>query len=88
MKEWEIFKYNDCVKGSRPEENSIVYIHNKRAKAPRGNEYHIFKEGESMWSIAQWYGVRLKALYRLNRMKKDEEPQPGQRISLRKKVKS
>jgi hypothetical protein len=86
IKEWEIFKYNDCVKGSRPAENSMVYIHGKRGKAPRGNEYHIFKEGESMWSIAQWYGVRLNALYRINKMKKGEVPQVGQRISLRKKV--
>jgi hypothetical protein len=87
LKEWEIFKYNDCVKGSRPEENSIVYIRGKRGKAPRGNEYHIFRGGESMWSIAQWYGIRLNALYRINKMKKSDEPLPGQRISLRKKVK-
>lgn len=86
LKEWQIFKYNDCVKGSRPEENSIVYVHNKRGKAPRGNEYHIVREGESLWSIAQWYGVRLNAIYRLNNMKKNEKPQAGQRISLRKKV--
>lgn len=87
LKEWEIFKYNDCTKGSQPEENSIVYIKSKRRKAPRGNEYHIFREGESMWSISQWYGVRLNILYRINRMKKTDEPFPGQRISLRKKVK-
>jgi hypothetical protein len=86
MKEWEIFKYNDCVKGSLPEENSIVYIRSKKGKAPRGNEYHLFREGESMWSIAQWYGVRLNALYRINKMKKSDEPFPGQKISLRKKV--
>jgi hypothetical protein len=87
IKEWEIFKYNDCVKGSRPEENSIVYVHGKRGKAPRGNEYHIVREGETLWSIAQWYGVRLNALYRINRLKKGEEAKPGQRISLRKRVK-
>lgn len=87
MEEWEIFKYNDCTKGSQPEENTIVYVKNKKRKAPRGNEYHIFREGESMWSIAQWYGVKLNSLYRINRMNKNDEPFPGQRISLRKKVK-
>ena len=87
LKEWEIFKYNDCVKGSRPEANSIVYVHGKRGRAPRGNDYHLAKDGESLWSIAQWYGIRLNALYRINRMKKGEEPQSGQRISLRKRVK-
>ncbi len=87
LKEWEIFKYNDSAKGSQPEENSVVYISRKKSKAPRGNDYHIFREGDSMWTIAQWYGVKLNSLYRLNRMTKAEEPQPGQRISLRKKVK-
>lgn len=87
MKEWEIFKYNDCVKGSRPEANSIVYVRGKRGKAPRGNEYHIAEGGESLWSVAQWYGIRLNALYRINRMKKGEEPKAGQRISLRKRIK-
>jgi LysM repeat protein len=87
MKEWEIYKYNDCEKGSKPEVNSVVYIHSKRGKAPKGNDYHLAKEGESLWSIAQWYGVRLNALYRINRMKKGEEPQSGQRISLRKRIK-
>lgn len=87
LKEWEIFKYNDCEKGSKPEANSIVYLRGKRGRAPRGNEYHIAKDGESLWSIAQWYGVRVNALYRINRMKKGQEPQVGQRISLRKRVK-
>jgi hypothetical protein len=86
LKEWEIFKYNDCEKGSRPDENSIVYISGKRRKAPRGNEYHIVREGESIWSIAQWYGIKLNSLYRINKMKNGEVPNVGQRISLRKKV--
>jgi hypothetical protein len=86
LKEWEIFKYNDCEEGSRPQENSIVYIQSKRIKAPRGNDFHVFRQGDTMWSIAQWYGVKLNSLYRMNKMNKGEEPQLGQRISLRKKV--
>jgi len=44
------------------------------------------KQGESLWSVAQWYGVRLKALYRKNRMSQGDVAKPGQQISLRKKV--
>ena len=87
LRERQILRYNDCERGSRPETNSIVYIQGKRGKAPRGNDFHIAKENESLWSIAQWYGVRLNALYRLNNMRKGDEPYPGQRISLRKKQK-
>ena len=86
LKEWEVYKYNDVEKGARPEVGSIVYIQGKRGSAPRGNDFHIIKQGESLWSVSQWYGVRLNALYRKNRMNKGDKPIPGQQISLRKKV--
>jgi hypothetical protein len=31
-----------------------------------------------MRSISQFYGIRLNRIYRLNRMKKDEQPRVGQ----------
>jgi len=86
LKDWEIYKYNDVEKGVQPEAGSIVYIQSKRGSAPSGNDIHILKPGETLWSVAQWYGVRLNALYRKNRMNQGEEPKPGQQISLRKKV--
>jgi len=86
MKEWEIYKYNDVETGARLEAGSIVYIQGKRGSAPRGNDIHIMKQGESLWSVAQWYGVRLNALYRKNRMSQGDVAKPGQQISLRKKV--
>lgn len=86
MKDWEIYKYNDVEPGARLEAGSIVYLQSKRGSAPRGNDFHIIKEGESLWSVAQWYGVRLNALLRKNRMIQGDIPRPGQQISLRKKV--
>lgn len=87
LKEWEIYKYNDVGQGDRPGAGSIVYLQGKRGSAPRGNDFHILKQGESIWSVAQWYGVRLNALYRKNSLKRDEQLKPGQQISLREKVK-
>jgi len=87
MKEWEIYRYNDVEKGAKPAAGSIVYLQGKRGSAPRGNDDHILKQGESIWEVAQWYGVRLKALKRKNRLSAGDEPTPGQHISLRKKVK-
>ena len=86
MKDWEIYKYNDVEPGARLEAGSIVYLQSKRGSAPRGNDFHILKQGESLWSVAQWYGVRMNALYRKNRMQRGDIPKPGQQISLRKKV--
>src|SRR5659263_108893 len=86
MKDWEIYKYNDVEKGAVLEAGSVVYLQTKRGSAPRGNDVHVMKEGESLWSVAQWYGVRLNALYRKNRINQGDILKPGQQISLRKKM--
>ncbi len=86
MKNWEIYKYNDVEPGTRLETGSIVYLQSKPGSAPRGNDFHIMKQGETLWSVSQWYGVRLNSLYRKNRMNTGDVPKPGQQISLRKKA--
>jgi LysM repeat protein len=86
LSEDEIFQYNDCSKGSEPEPNTVIYLQAKKRKAPRGNDYHVAKENESLWSIAQWYGVRMKSIRRYNNLKPGEEPHPGQVIALRHKL--
>jgi len=87
IKEWEILKFNEAEKGDAPDEGEFVYIGLKRSKAAHGNDVHIVKEGESMRSIALQYGVKLKRLYRMNRMKPGEEIAIEMSINLRKKKK-
>ena len=86
LKEWEIYKYNDAQIGDQPVAGSIIYLQNKRNFAPRGNSTHLMKEGETLWSVAQWYGVKLNALYRKNRLAPGTEPKAGQTISLRRRL--
>jgi len=83
MKVSTIYRNNDVEPGERLEAGSIVYLQRKRGRAPRGNDLYTFKKGETFWSVAQWYGIRLNALYRKNRIKKGEVPVVGQQISLR-----
>ncbi len=64
-----------------------VYLQRKR-KSYRGRpSFHVVKSGETMYAIAQRYGVRLEKLYKKNRLFAGTEPAVGERISLRKKVK-
>ena len=44
---------------------------------------HRVKEGDTMHSIAQQYGLQLKALYKLNNMTPADTIKPGQKIKLR-----
>jgi len=44
---------------------------------------HIVQVGETLYSIAQQYGIRLKALYKKNKLQDDREPLVGQIIVIR-----
>jgi LysM repeat protein len=44
---------------------------------------HTVKAGESMYSIAQYYGIRLKSLYKMNHISPDESIRVGQVLRVR-----
>lgn len=85
MKEWEILTYNDYKQGFQPQPREILYIQYKPKKASKNRSTYTAKEGDTMHFIAQMYGIKMKPLIRRNRMKKEEEPEAGQLIYLRKK---
>ncbi len=81
----ELFKYNDLYKGIELEPGQIIYLQPKRRKAAVGNEIHKVEDGQTMYDISQKYGVKLKHLYRYNRMMEGEQPIEGSDVYLRKK---
>lgn len=85
MEAWELYKFNDRAPGYRPQPNEVVYVESKNRRSARNHEYHTAGEGETMHFISQMYGIRLKPLYRRNRMKPGEQPAPGEVIYLRKR---
>jgi LysM repeat protein len=85
MRLWQFHKYNDFNKGHILQIGEKVYVKPKRCKAKES--YHIVKKGETIHSISQLYGVKLKALYRKNRMIIGSEPKIGKKLNLRKKKK-
>jgi len=82
---WELLKYNECEIDRLLIEGEKVYLQPKRKKGSKS--YHVVSEGEDMYSISQLYGIKLKHLYKKNRMDFGSEPYVGQRLSLVKKVK-
>jgi len=83
LNDWELYKYNDQLVGYHPRENEIVYIQHKKNRAPKDLPTHRVETGDTMHYISQLYGIKLNKLYRRNRMKKGEQPLPGQIIKLR-----
>ncbi len=83
MEAWELYKYNDHAEGYRPQPNEVVYIEAKHRRPARNHEYHTASEGETMHFISQMYGIKLRPLYRRNRMSSGEHPHAGDVVYLR-----
>ncbi len=78
---WQVLKYNDADKYDIPGPGERIYLKPKKARA--AEKVHIAEAGETMRGISQRYAVKLKKLYKYNRMKPGEEPSAGQSIRLR-----
>ncbi len=85
MRLWQIFKYNDLNKSDVVQPGDVIYLQPKRGKAKV--KYHTVKEGDTMRDISQKYGVKLKSLYKKNNMRIGTEPNVGQQLSLKRRVK-
>jgi len=81
---WEIFKYNELTRDAKLVPGQILYLQPKRNKAEIGNDYHQVKEGETMHSISQIYGIKVARLYTMNLMEEGSEPATGEKLWLRK----
>ncbi len=84
LMDYELFRYNELTADSSLRPGQVLYLQPKRNKAERGNDFHILKEGETLYDVSQVYGVKLEKLRAKNNLKAGEEPEPGTRISLRK----
>ncbi len=78
-------RYNERHKNDTLEEGEVVWLEKKKRKAPREykNHPHQVQVGESMYIIAQKYGIRLKSLYKLNHLPADYHIQVGDQLRLR-----
>lgn len=63
-------RYNERDHDAVLHEGDIVYLKKKRKKADKAykNRPHIVRNGESMYSIAQLYGIRTRSLYKKNNL--------------------
>ena len=81
----KIAKYNERDKRDRLEDGEIIWLKKKQKKAPKDykGRLHYVRAGESMYIIAQKYGIRLKNLYKMNHLSPDHQIQVGEGLRLR-----
>lgn len=88
MLSWELLRYNELTKDSALREGQILYTQPKRRKAEIGNDTHIVKPGETIYSISQLYAIKSFRLLRLNYLSEGDTIAPGDVINLRRKKKN
>lgn len=78
-----VAKWNDMPKDGRFQEGQVVYIQPKRNSSKRLDRC-VVDSGETLWSISQRYGVKLKRVAQYNGLQPTDPVQPGQQLWLRK----
>lgn len=78
----KLARYNERNKKDKLQQGDIVYLKEKRSKADKKYKKvpHTVKMGESMYSISQRYGIKLKSLYKKNKLSDDYMPQVGDQL--------
>jgi LysM repeat protein len=79
---WQLYKYNNLSANDKLIPGEKLFLQPKRNKAKE--PIHIVQKGETMRSISQMYGIKLKQLYRKNNMEPGQEPQLGDTLFMRK----
>ena len=76
--------YNDMPRAMALQPGDYVYLQPKRNKAASEFKTHKVEAGESMHSISQDYGIKLKKLYKLNGMTYGAPAEVGMELKLSK----
>jgi len=81
----KLAKYNERPRKGELAKGEIIYLKKKQKKAPKEfkKKPHVVQKGESMYSIAQMYGIRLKYLYKMNDLDPESSLRIGQQLRVR-----
>ena len=81
----KLASYNERDKNDVLEEGEVVWLKKKRSKAPKSykGRLHVVQPNESMYTISQKYGIRLKKLYKMNGLSPDYQIRIGDRLRIR-----
>lgn len=80
----KLVKYNDLQRDYTLTNGDIIYLKAKKKKASKSHTVYIVKDGDSMHTISQKFGIQLKYLYKMNRKDGDDYvPEIGDRLRLR-----
>lgn len=82
-----LWRFNE-LKGRQLKVGQYLFLQKKKNSyqpaTGKGAKVHIVRKGQTLYDIAQLYGIRYKKLLRYNRVYRHQPPQPGVQIFLQK----
>lgn len=84
IKAHKLAKYNEQPEDTRLNEGEIVWLRKKKHHVPENfnKQYHTAKSNESLYDIAQLYGVRLKNIIKANKKIAKRGLKAGDKVKL------
>ena len=79
----KLAKFNDMHRDDAIAPGDVIWLEQKAKKASDEHSEHLVTEGETLLKVAQYYGIQLKSLAKLNKIKPDAEIAPGDVLILR-----
>ncbi|MBR4129975.1 MAG: glucosaminidase domain-containing protein [Bacteroidaceae bacterium] len=82
----KLYNYNDLPRDYAPTAGDIIFLKKKRkcaSKEFKKNPIHIVEANQSLFDIAQLYGIRLESLCKLNKWDEPHAVQVGEIIRIR-----
>ncbi len=77
-------KFNDLKeKHAQPMPGEVIYIEKKKKRWSGDSHIHICREGDTPYAIGQKYGIRMRNIEKMNRLKGDVRLRTGQEIRIK-----
>jgi LysM repeat protein len=80
---WQLPKYNEMDADQALAPGQIIYLQPKKSEGPK--DLVIVKEGDTVHSISQSTGIKMKYILKYNGMSEEQALKPGQKLYLKKR---
>lgn len=76
-------RFNEAERKFVPPAGTLIYLERKKSRADREHRTYVVKKGDSLWSISQQFGVKMRSLANRNHLSQDNPLSVGMTLLLR-----
>lgn len=76
-------RFNEVDRKFTPPAGTLVFLERKKSRADKEHRTYVVRKGDSLWSVSQQFGIRMKPLINRNRLSHDNPLRVGMTLLLR-----